>query len=94
MKKKQITGICYKWRNSVYFLSDYVNIDSKSYWNLGSEIWFFNVFSARLGMSDDRLTMGFGLKTKKWTIDGAILSHEELGSTYRISLGISLDVNK
>ena len=94
LMKKQITGICYKWRNSVYFLSDYVNIDSKSYWNLGSEIWFFNVFSARLGMSDDRLTMGFGLKTKKWTIDGAILSHEELGSTYRISLGISLDVNK
>ena len=36
----------------------------------------------------------FGLKTKKWTIDGAILSHEELGSTYRISLGISLDVKK
>ena len=45
-------------------------------------------------MSDDRLTMGFGLKTKNWLIDTAVLSHEELGSTYRVSLGISLDVYK
>ena len=94
LKKKQAIGVCYKWRDSVYFLSDYVNIDSKSFWNLGSEISFFNVFAARLGMSDDRLTMGFGLKTKNWLIDTAVLSHEELGSTYRVSLGISLDVYK
>ena len=92
LNKVQTTGVCYKWRDSVYFLSDYVNTDSKSFWNLGSEIWFFNVFSARLGMSNERLTMGFGLKTKKWSIDGAVLSHEQLGSTYRISLGISMDI--
>ena len=94
LKKVQMTGICYKWRDSVYFLSDYINMNSESYWNLGSEIWFYNVFAARLGMSDERLTMGFGLKTDRWLIDGAVLSNEELGSTYRISLGISMDINK
>jgi len=94
LNKVQTIGVCYKWRDSVYFLSDYVKTEMKSYWNLGSEIWFFNVFSARLGMSNERLTMGFGLKTKKWSIDGAVLSNEELGSTYRISLGASWDMNK
>ena len=94
LDKVQTTGICYKWKDSVYFLSDYVCTDSKSYWNLGSEIWFFNIFSARLGMSDERLTMGFGLKTDRWSIDGAVLSHEKLGSTYCITLGLITDINK
>ena len=88
-------GLCYNWRKSVNYVTDYVFTDFiDGQWNLGSEIWFFNVFAARLGMSDDRLTMGFGLKTKNWVIDTAVLSHEELGSTYRVSLGISLDVYK
>ncbi len=32
--------------------------------------------------------IGFGLKTNNWSIDGAVLAHEKLGSTYRISIGL------
>ena len=38
-------------------------------------------------MFNEKLTAGFGLKTNYWLIDTAVLAHEQLGSTYRISLG-------
>ena len=83
-------GLCYNWKNSVNFLADYIWTETDSHWNFGSEIWFFDVFAARLGMYNERLTTGFGLKAEKWMIDSAILTHEDLGSTYRISLGLKI----
>ena len=85
-------GLCYNWRKSVNFVTDYVFTDfNDGQWNLGSEIWFFNVFAARIGMYADKLTIGFCLKTNNWSIDADILSNEKLGSTYRISMGIHFD---
>jgi hypothetical protein len=88
------TGVCYNWRKSVNFLADYVWNDDDSYWNLGGEMWFYDVFAARLGMNDDKLTTGFGIKHRYFTIDGALLSHTSLGSTYRISVGVKLGGKK
>lgn len=82
-------GIYYNWRNAVNFLADYIWNSDESHFNLGGEMWFYEVFAARIGVNGDKLTAGFGLKTKRWTLDGAVLSHDELGSTYRISLGMS-----
>jgi len=90
LNKIHTMGFCYNWRNSVNFLADYIWTDMDSQWNLGSEIWFFDVFAARLGMYNERLTAGVGLKTKKWLVDSAILTHKELGSTYRISFGLKV----
>ena len=87
-------GICYNWENAVNFLADYIWTSSHSQWNLGSEIWFFDIFAARLGMFNERLTAGFGLKTNSWSIDSAVLAHEQLGSTYRISLGFKFGGEK
>ena len=86
--RKHTTGICYNWLHSVNFLADYVWTKNNSQWNLGSEMWFYDIFAARLGMLNEKLTTGFGIKTKKWSIDGAVIAHEQLGSTYRISLGL------
>ena len=69
-------------------MADYVWTKNDSQWNLGSELWFYEIFAARLGILNERLTAGFGLKTKYWSIDGAVIAHEKLGSTYRISLGL------
>lgn len=91
---KQSLGLCYKWRGAVYFLADRVWTDIDSQWNFGSEIWFFDVFAARLGLFDESLTAGFGLRTKTWSVDSAVLSHEELGSTYRISFGLKYGVKQ
>ena len=87
-------GICYNWRNSVNFLMDYVWSSDDSGLNLGSEIWFYDVFAARIGMFNEKLTVGFGLKTRKWSLDSAVLSHQELGSTYRISFGMNIGKKK
>ena len=92
IKSRHRVGLCHNWRNSVNFVTDYVFTDiNDGEWNLGSEIWFFDVFAARIGMYDEKLTIGFGLKTNNWLIDAAILSNENLGSTYRISMGIQFD---
>ena len=90
LDKIHTMGICYNWRKSVNFLADYTWTDINSHWNLGSEIWFFNILAARLGVYNEKLTAGFGLKTKKWSIDTAILTHENLGSTYRMSFGLRM----
>ena len=87
-------GICYNWMNSVNFLVDHIWTNNDSQWNMGSEMWFYEVFAARLGMSNEKLTAGFGLKTKYWSIDGAVMAHEQLGSTYRVSLGLNFDGEK
>jgi len=88
------TGVCYNWRKAVNFVADYVWNEDDSFWNLGGEMWFYNVFAARIGMHEDKLTTGFGIKAKYWTLDGALLSDTNLGSTYRISIGVKLGGKK
>lgn len=90
LKRQMTTGICYNWRNSVNFLADYSWSENKSKWNFGSEIWFYDIFAARLGMHDEKLTSGFGLKTNYWIFDVAVMAHQKLGSTYLISIGLLL----
>ena len=94
IKRRSTLGVNYTWRESVNFLADYLFAENESQWNIGSEIWFYNVFAARVGMQDENLTMGFGLSTNMWKVDGAMLAHTELGSTYRISLGWMMGGNK
>ena len=88
LERRRAAGIYYNWKNSVNFLADYVWTGSDSQWNLGSEIWFYDIFAARIGMLNEKLTVGFGLKTKHWSLDSAVLSHEQLGSSYLISIGL------
>ena len=90
LKRQMAIGICYNWRNSVNFLADYSFSENESKWNFGSEIWFYDIFAARLGMHDEKLTSGFGLKTNYWIFDVAVMAHQKLGSTYLISIGLLL----
>ena len=90
----QSIGMCYKWKDAVNFLADYVWHEDSSSWNIGSEIWFYDILAARLGMFNEKLTVGFGLDTKKWSLDTAVLSHEQLGSTYRVSLAVNIGKQK
>ena len=85
-------GTSYNWKNTVNFLADYYWDKNGGQWNIGGEMWFYDVFAPRIGISGENLTVGFGIKTKNWNLDGAVYSHDELGSTYRIGLGLKLDV--
>lgn len=87
IKSKYTLGILYNWKRILNFTADYL-LDKKQF-NMGSELWFFDVFATRIGMNGEYLTAGFGIKTKKWEIDTAVLSHNELGSNYQISMTIN-----
>ena len=75
-------------------MADHIWVNNDSQWNIGSELWFYEIFGARLGMMDENLTAGFGLETIYWSIDGAVIAHEQLGSSYRISLGLKFGGKK
>ncbi len=88
IKRNFAIGAHYQWRDVVNFLLDYNWDNDESSLHFGWEIWFFDVFAPRMGLNRDYLTIGFGIKAKNWTLDGAVYSHEELGSTYRLSFGV------
>ena len=94
LERKFTVGICYNWRNSVNFLADYIWQKNEKQWNFGGEMWFYDIFAARLGVCGEKLTAGFGLDTNSWSVDGAVFAHEQLGSTYRISLGLKFGGDK
>lgn len=91
LERKHTLGFAYNWRNIVIFTADNVWQNNSSQWNIGGEMWFYDVFAPRLGVNGENLTAGFGLKTKKWHFDAAVLSEENLGSTYRLDFGMSFD---
>ena len=66
IKTKLETGILYNWKNILNFTMDYNFIEHKV--KMGWELWFYNVFAPRIGLNNDHLTAGFGLKSKKWAL--------------------------
>lgn len=84
-------GALLNWRKDVNFAIDYnLNEDEKNTLHFGVEMWFFDTFAPRIGVDDDRFTAGFGIKSNYWDLNAAMLSHKQLGSTYRLSLGINI----
>lgn len=94
VEREMAFGVAYRWLNSVHFACDYVTSKSKSGWNIGGEMWFYNVFAPRIGMSGEDFTAGFGIKHSNWQLDGAVLSQEALGSTYRLTFMWKFDLLK
>ena len=92
IEREYVTGLAYHWKKVVNFSCDYLIKNDGNSFNFGGEMWFFNVFAPRIGMNGDKFTAGFGLKSKFWKLDGAVLSHEALGSTYRLSLILNFDL--
>ena len=87
IKAQYTLGILYNRTNVLNLAMDY-QFD-KNRLNIGTELWFFDVFAPRIGLNGEYFTAGFGIKTKKWEIDTAVLSHDELGSNYQISMTIN-----
>ncbi len=93
LDRQYVVGACYSWRELVNFLADYKWEGDESQMNFGCEMWFYDVFAPRIGLSGENLTAGFGLKSSWWTIDGAVYQHNELGSTYRLTFGLRFDMD-
>ena len=59
--------------------------DENTSLNIGTEIWFYDVFALRAGMNRDRITAGLGIKAEHVRLDVALLSERRIGSLYRLS---------
>lgn len=68
------------------FAAGPVSVDS----HLGWEYQYQNLFALRLGSDVGKFSAGAGLNLSKLQIDYAFLSHDELGSSHRISARLSL----
>lgn len=79
---REVMTITGEWRAPSDVPSYY---DSASSFNLGTEVWFYDVFALRAGMNRDRITAGLGLKADPVRIDVALLSERRIGSLYRLS---------
>jgi|GEM_PF-1814585 len=92
--RKYSIGCCYTWKNSLNLLFDYVWDKNSEEFHLGGEMWFYEVFAPRIGYCNENLTAGFGIKTKRWNLDGTVYADDALGNTYRISLGFQFGKKK
>jgi hypothetical protein len=57
---------------------------------LGSEIWFFEAVALRGGFDRYNLSAGFALKGRRWQVDLALESHDDLGNSYLFGLTVRL----
>jgi len=55
---------------------------------IGFEYNYKNIISGRLGKTEQRYTMGMGLKYKRIIFDYALLTHSELGVSHKFSCGL------
>jgi hypothetical protein len=58
--------------------------------HLGGEISYHEIVYFRGGADIGRLTLGVGLRFKRFRLDGAFLDHNDLDNSYRVSLNIAL----
>jgi hypothetical protein len=52
---------------------------------VGTEIWFYESYAVRAGFGGDRQNVGIGIWTDHWRTDFALVNHEILDNSYRLS---------
>lgn len=66
-----------------YWIGDF-SLDT----HYGLDLSYLEKLMLRGGFDQGNLTLGFGFKVKRFTVDMAFLDHDELDNTYRISLKV------
>lgn len=83
-----ILGAAAKWQDLLNLSADYEIGEDSSKHHFGIELWFYDTFAPRIGLDDEYLTMGFGLKSSWWNFDFGLKTHEKLGNTYRFGFNL------
>lgn len=76
------------WQDLLNVTADYDISEEESNMHLGIELWFYDTFAPRIGLDNEYLTMGFGLKSSWWNFDFALSTHEKLGNNYRFGFNL------
>ena len=84
-------GAAYVFRETVILATDLVSLtgDFGDFrFHGGGEIWFFNAYAVRVGTSQNHQSVGAGVKTDHWKIDFALVNHQRMDHSYRVTLGL------
>ncbi|MCF7918838.1 MAG: hypothetical protein K9N06_02870 [Candidatus Cloacimonetes bacterium] len=84
----QVLGAAVNWQELLNMTADYEIESDRGILHLGIELWFYDTFAPRIGLDDQYLTMGFGLKSSLWDFDFGLKTHEKLGTTYRFGFNL------
>lgn len=84
-------GAAYLFRETVILATDLVSqtgdfADFRLH--AGGEIWFFNAYAVRVGTSQNRQSVGAGVKADHWKVDFALINHQRMDNSYRVTVGL------
>ena len=80
MLKGKLTGSI-----SFHFGEEKSGVEGVQGIQIGTEYMLKQTVALRMGLQDRHFTLGTGLKTRRFALDLAFLSHHDLDNTYRIS---------
>jgi hypothetical protein len=84
-------GAAYLFRETVVLTADMTS-ETGDLGNLhlhaGGEIWFFNAYAVRVGTAENRQSVGAGVKADHWRVDFALVNHQRLDNSYRVTVGL------
>lgn len=84
-------GTAYLFRETVYLTADLVSRtgDFGDFrFHAGGEIWFFKAYAVRVGTSQNRQSVGAGVKAERWKADFALVNHQRMDNSYRLTIGL------
>jgi len=84
-------GVAYLFRDTVVLATDLASQtgDLKNFkLHAGGEIWFFKAYAVRVGTSENRQSVGAGVKADHWKVDFALVNHQRLDNSYRVTIGL------
>jgi len=88
-RRLQVGG-AYLFRETVYLTADLVS-RTGDFGDLrlhtGGEIWFFKAYAVRVGTTQNRQSLGAGVKADHWKVDFALVSHQRMDNSYRLTVG-------
>ena len=82
-------SLSYRWHTeSVFAMS--LNQDARGDWlfNTGAEVFFYDVFALRAGVSGGDFAGGVGLAAERFLVDVAFVTNDDLGISYELSLRV------
>jgi hypothetical protein len=82
-------GAAYRWDQESTVAVDLQKVaPGKVLVNFGGEIWFYDSFAIRGGMSGPNAAGGVSIRTPRFTVDLGFLTDEPLGISYRAALRV------
>jgi hypothetical protein len=84
-------GASYLFRDTVVLSTDLTSAtgDPGDFrFHAGGEIWFFKAYAVRVGTSQNRQSVGAGVQADRWKVDFALVNHQRLDNSYRVTVGL------